>query len=47
MDWKFLQTTGCDYAQGYFIAKPMPADQIEPWIPSWESFWHEQIKDKS
>lgn len=47
MDWKFLQTTGCDYAQGYFIAKPMPADQIVPWIPSWESFWQEQIKDKS
>lgn len=44
-DWKFLQTTGCDYAQGYFIAKPMPADEIEQWIPTWESRWHNQIKD--
>ncbi|HEX5783502.1 MAG TPA: EAL domain-containing response regulator, partial [Burkholderiaceae bacterium] len=25
-DWDFLKESGCDLAQGYFIAKPMPAD---------------------
>ena len=36
-DWDFLRNTDCDIAQGYFIAKPMPADDIYPWIISWEA----------
>jgi EAL domain-containing protein (putative c-di-GMP-specific phosphodiesterase class I) len=35
-DWDFLRSTGCDLAQGYFIAKPMPADKIPSWITTWE-----------
>lgn len=27
---------GCDLAQGYFLAKPMPADQIADWLRFWE-----------
>ena len=34
-DWDFLRSTGCDLAQGYFIAKPMPADEIPDWITTW------------
>lgn len=34
-DWDFLRSTSCDLAQGYFIAKPMPADEIPGWIDSW------------
>lgn len=34
-DWAFLRKTPCDYAQGYFIAKPMPADNIPEWINEW------------
>ncbi len=30
--WKELQTLGCDIAQGYLIAKPMPADTLIQWI---------------
>lgn len=26
--YKFVEDTGCDQAQGYFIAKPMPAEQV-------------------
>jgi EAL domain-containing protein (putative c-di-GMP-specific phosphodiesterase class I)/FixJ family two-component response regulator len=36
-DWDFLHNTGCDQAQGYFIAKPMPADEIPDWITTWEA----------
>ena len=34
-DWDFLRSTGCDVAQGYFIARPLPCDQIADWIQSW------------
>ncbi len=36
-DWDFLRSTGCDLAQGYFIAKPMPAKEIPDWISAWEA----------
>jgi EAL domain-containing protein (putative c-di-GMP-specific phosphodiesterase class I) len=36
-DWDFLRSTGCDLAQGYFIAKPMPAGEISDWITAWEA----------
>lgn len=35
-DWDFLRGTGCDLAQGYFIAKPMSADEIPDWIADWQ-----------
>jgi EAL domain-containing protein (putative c-di-GMP-specific phosphodiesterase class I)/ActR/RegA family two-component response regulator len=31
-DWRFLKRTGCDLAQGYFIARPMPAAGLPAWI---------------
>ena len=34
-DWTLLQRTGCDLAQGYFIARPMPAADLPAWIDSW------------
>ncbi len=36
-DWDFLRSTSCDLAQGYFIAKPMPASEIPGWISAWEA----------
>jgi len=36
-DWDFLRRAGCDLAQGYFIAKPMPAENIEGWMIEWEA----------
>ena len=34
-DWDLLQKIGCHKAQGYFIAKPMPADQFLDWADTW------------
>jgi EAL domain-containing protein (putative c-di-GMP-specific phosphodiesterase class I) len=33
-DWEFLLTTGCEMAQGYFVARPMSAGVIPDWIAS-------------
>jgi EAL domain-containing protein (putative c-di-GMP-specific phosphodiesterase class I)/CheY-like chemotaxis protein len=38
-DWDMLRSTGCDLAQGYFITRPMPADELVGWIKSWERFF--------
>jgi EAL domain-containing protein (putative c-di-GMP-specific phosphodiesterase class I) len=35
-DWDFLRQQGCDVAQGYFIARPMPAERFVPWMQEWE-----------
>lgn len=36
-DWDFLRQAGCDLAQGYFIARPMPATDLPGWIETWEA----------
>jgi len=36
-DWDFLRRSGCHIAQGYFIAKPMPADQLVDWHEHWKA----------
>lgn len=36
-DWDFLRSTRCDLAQGYFIARPMPAAELPGWIASWQA----------
>ena len=35
-DWDFLRASGCELAQGYFIARPMPANALIDWLPTWE-----------
>ena len=36
-DWGLVKRTGCDLAQGYFIARPMPAADLPAWIESWNA----------
>jgi CheY-like chemotaxis protein len=34
-DWDFVRQAQCDYAQGYFIARPMVAEAIPKWLMAW------------
>lgn len=34
---KMLLQLGCELAQGYVIARPMPADELPAWASSWKS----------
>ena len=34
-DWDLVQSTECDAAQGYFIARPMPASALPGWMEGW------------
>jgi EAL domain-containing protein (putative c-di-GMP-specific phosphodiesterase class I)/CheY-like chemotaxis protein len=34
-DWDLLEELGCDLAQGYFIAKPMPEESYLAWQQDW------------
>jgi EAL domain-containing protein (putative c-di-GMP-specific phosphodiesterase class I) len=33
--WDLLRRLGCDIAQGYFIARPMPAAELVTWLAQW------------
>ena len=39
-DWQLVRTTGCDIAQGNFLAHAMPAEELPPWIASWNANRH-------
>jgi EAL domain-containing protein (putative c-di-GMP-specific phosphodiesterase class I) len=30
--WDLLSGFGCDTAQGYFLSKPLPADELVAWL---------------
>lgn len=34
-NWEMLVDLKCDIAQGYYIARPMPADTYVKWVESW------------
>lgn len=36
-DWDYLRRSGCQLAQGYFIARPMPAAQVPKWMLAWQA----------
>ncbi len=43
--YAIIRRLGCDYAQGYFIARPMPADQLLKWLGGYEDT--QSIKKRS
>ena len=34
-DWDLIAKVGVDVVQGFFIAKPMPADEFDAWLANW------------
>jgi EAL domain-containing protein (putative c-di-GMP-specific phosphodiesterase class I)/CheY-like chemotaxis protein len=36
-DWGFARDAGCDSVQGYFVARPMPADDLPTWRTQWQA----------
>lgn len=35
LDWNLLRESGCDLAQGFFIARPMAAAEFPEWVRNW------------
>ena len=44
---KRLKVLGCDYAQGYFYAKPMPAAEFENLLKMYKSVFSAMVSDSS
>jgi len=36
-DWDVLRALGCEAGQGYFIARPMPAEDVLDWMREWRA----------
>jgi EAL domain-containing protein (putative c-di-GMP-specific phosphodiesterase class I) len=41
-DWDMVRRSGCHLAQGYFIARPMPAADLPEWMASWTRRLHDE-----
>jgi diguanylate cyclase (GGDEF)-like protein len=35
--WRLLAELGCDQGQGYFMSRPIPGDQLIPWLEKWRA----------
>lgn len=35
--WDLLSRKGCDYAQGYYMGRPMPASDFDAWLKAWRA----------
>lgn len=42
-DWRHLRRLGCEVGQGFFIARPMPADTFDVWHRGWRQHLHALI----
>ena len=38
--WNLLEAMGCDYAQGFYMSKPMPAADLSEWTKNWNLTKH-------
>lgn len=44
-DWDLLRELGRDAAQGYFIARPMPAAELSKWVAEWPARCAENVSN--
>lgn len=35
--WDLLAALGCDTAQGFYLSRPIPAEDVLPWLRRWEA----------
>ncbi len=35
--WRMLAERNCDYAQGFYMAKPMPPEEFNRWLTNWRA----------
>jgi EAL domain-containing protein (putative c-di-GMP-specific phosphodiesterase class I) len=35
--WDILAEMGCDQGQGYYMSRPIPADQLAGWVENWKA----------
>ena len=42
--WHLLAGLGCDLAQGYFIARPMPGEHLSSWLAQWKRRFPSQTR---
>jgi diguanylate cyclase (GGDEF)-like protein len=40
--WRALERMGCEVAQGFYLSKPVPADQFGVWLAGWDEQVHER-----
>ena len=44
-DWGYVAAAGCQTAQGYYIARPMPGNQLTTWLSEWKArIWQEPLR---
>jgi EAL domain-containing protein (putative c-di-GMP-specific phosphodiesterase class I) len=36
-DWHLMRELKCDFAQGYFIGRPMASDRVGDWHEQWSA----------
>lgn len=44
-DWDLVSQLGCAAAQGYFIARPMPAEEMQGWYRSWRDTTFNDLRE--
>lgn len=44
---RWLREEGCERAQGFYLSKPMPAEEFVGWMRNWESLAREDVAAKA